>query len=231
MASPVSQESIYRTLESEIAELKLYPGEILSENTLCKRFGVSRTPIRSVLQKLEQNRFVKIIPCKGTIVTPIDLHIANQLIYRRVAIETMVLRDFALAASPQEIEEVRYRLDLLRQAAAEIDSGGEININAFLSKDLAMHELWFKSTDNMYLWEDLKKPQADYSRFIRLDIIGARNVPDVLIEHTEMMRIIDEKDVSAIEPLMRRHLYGGVRRLGSKVFSEEYRACFEPDSL
>lgn len=231
MATSVSQESIYHTLEAEITELKLRPGELLSENTLCRRFGVSRTPVRSVLQKLEQNRFVKIIPCKGTLVTSIDLHIANQLIYRRVAIESMVLRDFALAATPQEVEVVRYHLELIKEAASHMGEAGEPDMNAFLTKDLAMHEQWFKFTDNMYLWDDLKKPQADYSRFIRLDMLGARNVPDVLLDHTEMMRIIDEKDVAAIEPLMKRHLYGGVRRLGSKVYSEEYSVYLDTQHM
>ena len=43
---------IYRQLEQEIVGLYILPGETLSENQLCSRFGVSRTPIRSVLQRL-----------------------------------------------------------------------------------------------------------------------------------------------------------------------------------
>ena len=75
-------DDIYKILENEIATLQIDPGENLSENLLCKRFQVSRTPVRSVLQRLEQNGFVHIIPHKGTIVTPINLDIASQLIYQ-----------------------------------------------------------------------------------------------------------------------------------------------------
>ena len=231
MEASTHPDQIYQTLEREITELTIRPGEVLSENSLCKRFGVSRTPIRSVLQRLEQNRFVQIVPCKGTLVTPIDRHIASQLIYRRVAVETMVLRDFTLAATPPEIEQVRYRLDQMREAAEGRHDPEHFDLNGFLRRDLAMHELWFRFTDNMYLWEDMTRPHADYSRFIRLDILGAKNVPDVLQEHAEMMRIIDEKDVGAIEALMRYHLYGGVRRLGGKIYSEEYSAYFRPVEL
>ena len=46
---------IYRQLEQEIVGLYILPGETLSENQLCSRFGVSRTPIRSVLQRLEHS--------------------------------------------------------------------------------------------------------------------------------------------------------------------------------
>ena len=66
MATLQHTDELYHILEDEICALKILPGEALSENQLCKRFGVSRTPIRSVLQRLEQNRFVQIIPCKGT---------------------------------------------------------------------------------------------------------------------------------------------------------------------
>ena len=227
MDTGLSVDEIYQILEGEIVSLEIKPGEMLSENTLCKRFSISRTPVRSALQRLEQNRFVQIIPHKGTIVTPINLHIANQLIYQRVAVESMVFRDFVKVCTPPEAEQARYRLRMLEEAGAKRHEPGPFDINDFLHRDLAMHEIWFRSTDKMYLWEQLIKPDADYSRFIRLDIVGARNVPDVLENHQEMMQIIDTKNLDAIEPLMMQHLYGGLRRLGGKIFSDEYREYFE----
>ena len=82
MATLQHTDELYHILEDEICTLKILPGEALSENQLCKRFGVSRTPIRSVLQRLEQNRFVQIIPCKGTIVTAIDSSSSSVLRWR-----------------------------------------------------------------------------------------------------------------------------------------------------
>ena len=101
---------------------------------------------------------------------------------------------------------------------AELDDPEAFDLNDFLKKDLDMHELWFRATDKMFLWQQLTDPQADYSRFIRLDMVGAKNVPDVIKDHTRMMEIIDAKDESAIEPLLTHHLYGGVRRLGGQDF-------------
>ena len=48
MATLQRTDELYHILEDEICALKILPGEALSENQLCKRFGVSRTPIRSV---------------------------------------------------------------------------------------------------------------------------------------------------------------------------------------
>ena len=208
MATLQHTDELYHILEDEICALKILPGEALSENQLCKRFGVSRTPIRSVLQRLEQNRFVQIIPCKGTIVTAIDTGVVDQLIFQRVAVEGMVFRDFVQSCSPMEILAVEHLYNMLLEAAAGRSDPENFDFNHFLSCDLA-------------------RPQADYSRFIRLDIVGARNVSSVVSEHAEMLRILREKDLDAIEPLMRTHLYGGVSRMGSKIYSDEYRGYFK----
>ena len=227
MATLQHTDELYHILEDEICALKILPGEALSENQLCKRFGVSRTPIRSVLQRLEQNRFVQIIPCKGTIVTAIDIGVVDQLIFQRVAVEGMVFRDFVQSCSPMEILAVEHLYNMLLEAAAGRSDPENFDFNHFLSCDLAMHEYWFRKTSKEYLWEQMTRPQADYSRFIRLDIVGARNVSSVVSEHTEMLRILREKDLDAIEPLMRTHLYGGVSRMGSKIYSDEYRGYFK----
>ena len=227
MATLQHTDELYHILEDEICALKILPGEALSENQLCKRFGVSRTPIRSVLQRLEQNRFVQIIPCKGTIVTAIDIGVVDQLIFQRVAVEGMVFRDFVQSCSPMEILAVEHLYNMLLEAAAGRSEPESFDFNHFLSCDLAMHAYWFRKTSKEYLWEQMTRPQADYSRFIRLDIVGARNVPSVVSEHAEMLRILREKDLDAIEPLMRTHLYGGVSRMGSKIYSDEYRVYFK----
>ncbi len=227
METSMSNDDIYRILESEIVSLKIAPGDILSENSLCQRFHVSRTPIRSVLQRLQQNRFVDIIPHKGTIVTTINLDIVSQMIYQRVAIETMVFRDFVKSCCPTEVEKARYCLQIMEEAAKSADDLEHFDINNFLDKDLLMHEVWFRSTGKMFLWERLTTPHPDYSRFIRLDIVGAKNVPDVLTDHREMMDLIDRRCTEGIEELMSRHLYGGVRRLGGCLFSDEYKKYFQ----
>ena len=131
----LNNDEIYKILEDEIVSLRIQPGDILSENSLCKRFHVSRTPIRSVLQRLQQNRFVNIIPHKGTIVTPINVNIASQLIYQRVAVESMVLRDFILSCSPTDVERVRYCLKNMEEAGLErLQDLEHFDINDFLLK-------------------------------------------------------------------------------------------------
>ena len=70
-------------------------------------------------------------------------------------------------------------------------------------------------------------PQSSYTRFCTLDIIEGSNVQDVLKDHEEMLRLIDTRSTEGIEELMRRHLYGGIRRLGGLVFTK-YADYFAP---
>ena len=223
----LSVNDIYKIVEDEIVSLKIKPNEMLAENALASRFGVSRTPIRSVLQRLQENGFLRIIPGKGTFVEPIDIEIASELIYLRVSVEARVLSDFIRTASQTEIEGVRYAYNMLLEAAEGRENPETFDINKFLKKDLDMHKLWFKATNKMYIWELVTKPHPDYSRFIRLDIVGAKNVPDVIKEHGLLMDMIDNKKTEGLEELMGAHLSGGIRRLGSKLFTDEYKNYFQ----
>ena len=85
---------IYAVLEREIIDLTIRPGSSLSENPLCARFGAPRSLIRVVLQKLQENGLVRIVPYKGTTVTRLNRRIVDELIYERTAVEGRILRDF-----------------------------------------------------------------------------------------------------------------------------------------
>ena len=87
-------EQVFETLKREILDLKLEPGRMVSENEICERFGVSRTPVRDALRLLQEQGFVETVPYRGTYVTLLSLDNIKQMIYMRVAVETMVLRDF-----------------------------------------------------------------------------------------------------------------------------------------
>ncbi|MBR5302491.1 MAG: GntR family transcriptional regulator [Clostridia bacterium] len=219
---------IYQTLSEEILRFDHKPGDPLSEHYLCERFSVSRTPVRSVLQRLQENGLVQILPRKGSIVTRLNYDVINQLIYQRVAVESMVLRDFIRICTPADVERVRFAFSRLCEVGRiYLANPREFEADVFLKTDLSMHEIWFRATNNRFLWELMSRPQSSYTRFCTLDIIEGSNVCDVLKDHEEMLRLIDARSTDGIEELMRRHLYGGIRRLGGLVFTK-YAGYFEP---
>ena len=221
-------DHIYQTLSEEILRFDHKPGDLISEHYLCERFAISRTPVRSVLQRLQENGLVRILPRKGSIVTKLNYDIINQLIYQRVAVESMVLRDFIRICTPADVERVRFAFSRLHEVGqVYMEDPKRFAADVFLKTDLSMHEIWFRATNNLFLWESLSGPQSSYTRFCTLDIIEGSNVRDVLEDHEEMLRLIDNRNTDGIEELMRRHLHGGIRRLGGLVFTK-YADYFEP---
>lgn len=163
----------------------------------------------------------------GTRVTPIDLEEVNQFIYMRIAVEARVLRDFINTMTPPQIERLRFCKNALEEAVAnagDLACLTEEQSNTLLTKDLAFHEVYFECMGKRILWDILTQPKPGYSRFIRLDMLGGKNLPDVISEHAELMDIIDRANISSVEDVVSRHLYGGIRRLGSKIYSDQFKS-------
>ena len=192
-----TDSEIYAVLEREIIDLTLRPGCSLSENPLCTRFGAPRSLIRVVLQRLQENGLVKIVPYKGTTVTRLNRDIVDELIYERIAVEAKVLR------------------------AAET-----LVFYLLFEADTRLYETWFAAMGKMYLWRTLQNAHADYSRFRMLDTLTTGGLAEVVADHHNLIDAIERCDLAAFEPLVERHLYGGIRRLGSKL-TEEYADYFE----
>lgn len=222
----LDHEQQYRLLENEILHFQWKPGEIISENYLCQRFSLSRTPVRSLLQRLRENGLVQIEAKRGSLVTKLNLDTINQLIYERVAVESTVIRDYIDVCSPTDVEKVRYLFAQMEKAAAGYGTE-DFNIDTFIRADLGMHSEWFRRMHLDILWKRLSSPQSSYTRFCMLDILAGGNVPDVMEEHAAMLRLIENGDASQIEPLLKKHLYGGVRRLGPHLYTT-YASYFEP---
>lgn len=66
------RERVYRHLEAALREGQLHHGTCLDQDRLCEELGVSRTPLRDALLRLEAEGFVTIQPRKGVYITPVS---------------------------------------------------------------------------------------------------------------------------------------------------------------
>ena len=177
-----------------------------------------------VLQKLQEFGLVKIVPYKGTTVTRLNRRIVDELIYERTAVEARILRDFAPQCTPEQRALIRRRVE----AYAALAAMESPDYNKLYEADRTLHGTWFAAMDKMYLWSTLQNAHADYSRFRMLDTITSGGLAEVIADHRSLLDAIERCDLAAFEPLVENHLYGGIRRLGSKL-TEEYADYFEPE--
>ncbi len=221
-ATPKNSQEIYEQLKEEILNLELKPGQPLSEKNLCTRFSVSRTPIRSVLQRLKDEGLVNVVPYKETTVTLLSMNDIEQHIYMRIAIESMVLRDFMKICTPIQLEKARY---ILRKQTVLLQQ--EFETPEFYQLDSQYHQLWFDATGKELLWKMIQQAQVNYTRFRMLDIVAVQNYEQIMAEHWALFSLLEKKDLDGVEPLMRKHLYGGIIRLDDRI-NTEFKDYFEP---
>ncbi|MEE4363309.1 MAG: GntR family transcriptional regulator [Desulfotignum sp.] len=83
-------EHIYHTLHYRIVFLEYAPGQILKEQVLAEEFGVSRTPLRTVLFRLEWEHLVKILPRTGIQVSELELNTITHVFQARLELEAVI---------------------------------------------------------------------------------------------------------------------------------------------
>jgi len=213
--SGYNSENIYLQLKREILNLTLKPGQTLSENELRARFFVSRTPIRTALQRLQAEGLMKVIPYKGSVVSLLNFDEIKQNIFMRIAIESAVLRDFLPVCTPLLEEKIYYQI---RKQSVLIT--GDFRPQQFYDMDSGMHEIWFRVTGKMLLWQMIQKAQTGYTRFRMLDIVEEWSFEEIIKEHCALLKLIRDKDAPGVEPLMKKHLNGGISRLGKRIETE-----------
>jgi DNA-binding GntR family transcriptional regulator len=206
---------IYEILKDEIINLTLAPGTVISENLICERFSVSRTPVRMAFQRLSDGGFIKIIPYKETIVTLLNLDQIKQMIYMRVAIESKMIRDFIDRCDPYAVERIRY---FLRKQLVMLETG--FTPSDFFAEDSAFHKIWYSAMGMEFLWHTIQQSQVHYTRYRMLDYMMNREAgvfPILEKEHEQLFSIIQKKDKEAVEPMIAQHISGGIQRMGERI--------------
>src|SRR6195952_4744305 len=87
---------VFERLRSMIISLDLPPGSPLSRAALAGQFGVSSTPIRDALMRLEEEGLVEVFPQYATAVSRIDIGLAQQAHFLRLALELEIVKALAL---------------------------------------------------------------------------------------------------------------------------------------
>jgi DNA-binding GntR family transcriptional regulator len=210
-----SNEDIYNTLRREILNLTLAPGQALPENDMAKRFGVSRTPIRSVFERLKADNFIEVFPRRGTFVTLLDLDAIEQIIYLRTRVETGILLE--LSKAPDRMLLDRLAANLNRQKRQLRDG---IVPEEFYQTDSKFHEICFRAGGKGKLWDIILQFMVHYTRYRMLVLKATGGYQELLDEHIELYELLRGRRSDHIEKRAGEHLRGGIVLLGDRLTTE-----------
>ncbi len=138
---------IYNTLRDRIIHLDYAPGHMLKEQDLAEEFGISRTPLRTVLFRLEWEHLVKTLPRTGILVMELELNTITNVFQARLELESVI----GTMAAERFTKDHFARLDeLMMECDRQFDHR---NPKALASLDMEFKRLFYDAAANPFLTE------------------------------------------------------------------------------
>ena len=194
------RDVVFNTLRRAIITGEFAPGERLMEISLANRLGVSRTPVREAIRKLELEGLVIMIPRKGAQVAKITEKSLRDVIEIRC-----VLEEFAASLACERITpEGRENLKEAHENFVEAVKNGDIL--DIVEKDERFHDAIFQATSNERLITIINNLREQFYRY-RMEYVKDIEQHSVLVnEHELLLRAIYDGDSETAKRIMRTHL-------------------------
>lgn len=194
------RDVVFNTLRQAIITGEFAPGERLMEISLANRLGVSRTPVREAIRKLELEGLVIMIPRKGAQVARITEKNLRDVIEIRT-----VLEEFAAVLACERIDQAD--LHDLRQAHEDfirsVENGDILDI---VDKDETFHDTIFRATNNDRLISIINNLREQFYRYRMEYVKDIRQRSNLVEEHRELLDAISSRDSIKAKELMKTHL-------------------------
>jgi GntR family transcriptional regulator, rspAB operon transcriptional repressor len=193
---------VYEHLRDMIMSLSLVPGTILNRLTLQQEFGLSSTPIRDALLRLQEDGLVEIFPQHATVVSPIDLALAHQAHFLRRSLELEIVRSLALSPEPRLIARLQ---GFIAQQQALMDAQ---DFEAFAAADQDFHRHLYEAAGMQDLWTLVRTRSGHIDRLRRLHLPTPGKAQDIVHHHKLIVQAIADGEPDKAQQHLRDHLSG-----------------------
>nr|WP_255720223.1 GntR family transcriptional regulator [Acuticoccus kalidii] len=199
---------VYEDLRHRIVNMEIVPDTILSRAALAREYGVSQTPIREAIQRLDQDGLVRTFPQSRTVVTRIDAAELFEAHFLRTAVEIEVARQIAAGASEEALRQIEARMRMHESLAGHIDQ-----ILIFYELDRDFHGQLFATVGHHGIHTMLVGRSGHLARARRLEEPTAERMQIVVEEHRAVMEGLRARDPDAAAAAMRAHLNSTIARI------------------
>lgn len=217
-------ERVYRDLRERIINFDLPPGTTLSRVELTEQFGVSQTPVREALQRLESEGLILIYPQSRTVVSKIDVRQLSETHFLRVSVETEVVRRLTESGREDVIRRAQSILDMQRALL-----GSEDVMPMFTELDRTFHMTLFQGVGMESLHTMLLDRLGHLYRCQRLELPREGKMQDIIAAHEAILDGLVRKSPEIATNAMRDHLSGTISRV--ETLREEYPDYFTRDDF
>jgi DNA-binding GntR family transcriptional regulator len=194
-----SVDRIHQRVLTAIVEHRLPPGTKLGEERLAKVFGVSRTQIRQVIERLAHDSIVTVVPNRGAFVSSPTVDEAREVFAARRLIEPDLIRQAARKATPVDIKCLRAHVDKEHAARHANDKRAIIRLSG------EFHQLIADIAGNRFLAKTMR--ELETLTCLVIILYDAPNTPACPYhEHTDLVDAIEARDEKRATGQMVEHL-------------------------
>lgn len=203
-------EQAYEEIRNGILCGKLRPGDIMTEEKLSEELSISRTPIRTALQRLLFEGLLSSCSNKKLIVTPISKEDIKQINPIRCALETLAIRLIVPGTVPQSsikaLEETAHKQSLCI-------SFSHHGYNDYLLLDHKFHMAIVDLAQNAYLYDMAEKTSLLFNRFLLLSGTLEKHSLQALDEHREILQFLKDEKYEFAQISMEKHILSAGERI------------------
>lgn len=194
------RDVVFNTLRKAILKGELKPGERLMEIALAERLGVSRTPVREAMRKLELEGLVVMIPRRGAQVANITERDLNDVLEVRIALENLAIEKACDRMTEEELTQLWETEKMFERTMTEG------NLVKLAEADVAFHEAIYAAADNRRLSQVLNNLREQIYRY-RVEYLKDEETRNLLVEeHRELYEAIRSRDVQKAQAISFHHL-------------------------
>ncbi len=194
------RDVVFNTLRQAILRGELKPGERLMEIQLANKLGVSRTPVREAIRKLELEGLVLMIPRKGAEVADIVEKGLKDVLEVRKALEGLSVRLACDRITKREIEDLRLAAEEFKRSLKRRD------ITEIAEADVRFHDIIYVATDNQKLIQLLNNLREQMYRY-RVEYLKNEKVyPQLIMEHEALISNIVSRSTEEAAIIMNKHI-------------------------
>ena len=194
------REMVYEELKMQILTGTIIPGTRMMEVELAEEMGVSRTPVREAIRKLELEGLVVMVPRKGAYVAGISMKDIHEVYELRSALEALAASLAAVRITDEELEEME------RQMVREAKETEENNLQGIVSIDTTFHDLLYQAAHNQRLVQFINILQEQLQRFRSATLSRPGRSKYALEEHKKIVEALANKDAKLAAKLATEHI-------------------------
>jgi len=195
------REIVFETIRGAIITGELQPGQRLMEVQLAEEMGVSRTPVRESIRKLELEGLVKMVPRRGAYVTPMSVNDLKEMMEIRRALEGLAAELAALNATAEEIAKLYAANQRFGESAMANDEEG------IIKNDMAIHDIIYRASGNKKLLTMINSLREQMQRFRAEYVHRIEDKTPLVNQHMEIIRKIESGESAMAKALAGEHIH------------------------